>query len=162
MRKSRIGKRVRAALLFTFLAALTQTAIFAQKSGPAAKGGSLARGRIVEDRARSAEPAPEKYRDVTLELGLNYDELVEEYSSGRTAAHPTSFKTVVLAHLIARELTSNSFQENASRVLAATEKGGHFEQALRDVFSLTGQAARRHARAAEKQFEQAIDKVRRK
>ena len=162
MQKSLVGRCAGVVVVFTLLGALMQTSIFAQKSGPAAKGGSLARGRIVEDHTEQTEPAPEKYRDAVRELELNYDELVEEYSSSRSLTHPPSFKTVVLVHLIARELAPTAFKESATQLLTVVKRGSSIDQALRQIFNLSGQAAKRNARAAEKQFEQAIDRVRRK
>lgn len=132
-----------------------QAPLYAQRSGPAARGGSLALERAGERPARAAVAPPESYKGILRELGLDFEKLNTEYSESRRAGRPQGFKNIVLAHLVAREVSPGGRGGDAVRVLKFLEEGGSLREAVARAFNLSPAEARRLTRAAERRFDQA-------
>jgi hypothetical protein len=129
--------------------------LYAQKQGPAATGGSLALERAGERPAGASATGPERYKGIVRGLGLDHERLTSEYSESRRTAHPQSFKNIALAHLLARELYPSNEQDGAERMVDELEAGRSLTVSATRVFSLSAEEAKRHVRAAKRQFEQA-------
>jgi hypothetical protein len=143
------------AMMLIVPAAAQQSPLRAQKIGPAAKGGSLAMGRNENARTDADESSPEAYRGVVLKLGLEYDKLLAEYSELRTAAHPPSFKSVILAHLVAREFVPSGPGKTARDILQSLGGLGSLERAVASTLNARVWDVKQRTRAAEKQLKRA-------
>jgi hypothetical protein len=143
------------AMMLIVLAASQPSPLRAQKIGPAAKGGSLAMGRKEDARTEADDSSPEAYRGAVLKLGLEYDKMLAEYSQLRTAAHPPSFKSVILAHLVAREFAPSGPEKTARDILQSLGGLGSLERAVASTLKSHVWDAKQYTRAAEKQLKRA-------
>jgi hypothetical protein len=148
-------KRAGAAAIFGALLLVPQASLRAQRRGPAATGGSLALERAGERPPRAKTSAPESYKGVLRGLGLDYERLAAEHSESGRSAHPQNFRNIVLAHLLARDLSPSDEQGGVERVVSEMEAGRSLTVSVARVFDLSAAEARKHTRAAERAFERA-------
>jgi hypothetical protein len=81
--------------------------------------------------------------------------LAAEHSESGLTAYPQSFKNIVLAHLLARELWPSDEQGGVERIFDELEAGRSLTASVARAFNLSVAAARKHTRAAERQLQRA-------
>ncbi len=151
----RYVRRAGVAAVFGTLLLVQQASLHAQKRGPAATGGSLALERAGGKPAGATTTAPERYRGALRELGLDYQGLTAEYSKSQRAARPQSFRSIAVAHILARELSPSDEQAGAGQIIDELEAGRSLTASVARAFHLSSAEARRHVRAAESRFARA-------
>ncbi len=141
-------------LILSHVASLHGVAALGQKASSAAKGDSPVR-EIVRGESNVNEDSSEKYRGAIKELGLDYKTLFDRFEEVRSVSRSQTFLNLIIAHLVARNVSPAEFDTKTSLIVEFMKKGKSLDYSLRQALSLNSADVRRYRHAAEKQLKSA-------
>ena len=141
----------RATIIISCYLASAGMAVCGQKTSSAAKADSPVR-EIVRTDVKVLQEPPEKYRGAVKRLGLDYKILLDRFEAVKSTGHPQTFRNIIIAHIIARNVKPSEFDPAALRIVELMQTGDGLEKSLRLALFLDPPAIRRYKHAAEKEL----------